>query len=362
MIDFYGTMRENAARVPSTRQLTAPLREVWNTETLSGSFHDQEDVPLLASAGRLFYVDSKANAVSFDVETQERVWTYPLGARLGAVHGRHLFLWAHSDELHVVDTMSGQLRAATFSFPAERIAVVGDLVLGHGKDHDRGGSRMWALDWKTGRRLWADYLPEKFTVAGCFCANEDVVIYSVASGSVRSKESKVVARCPATGEELWRTELAPLWGVASLIGERVVGCFDGQITALGTADGSVLWQTPGLPGYVYGDRFYCVDTNARYRVLDIKTGRVLHSFPLKSTSRLSIHGVGHSQVKLVAETHIFVRTPNDALLAFTRDKGEFVWGHKPTAPSMKTEVVSVGGRLYYLNGYQRLFCLEPNNA
>ena len=86
--------------------------------------------------------------------------------------------------------------------PAFLGAVLQAFVLGHGQDYDYGGERIWALNWKTGRRLWTEHISEDFEISGCFCASEDVVVYCIEKKSHEIVEARIIARHLDSGKKM----------------------------------------------------------------------------------------------------------------------------------------------------------------
>jgi outer membrane protein assembly factor BamB len=367
MTNPYGMVRENSRRAPSRCDLTAPLREAWNAPaSLGGRRHF---APTLAHDGTLLLIDKDAHAVALEAVSRKRIWAYPWTGRPQVLHQGRVFLWPPEHEVHVVDLRSGRPESVMFCNSCEDALAVGNYLVGWGSDYEYGGQRLWAIDWTSGQRLWTKHLPENVSIAGCPCANEDLLVYCQLDQRKdrTASEATLIACRLATGVEVWRRPESGLNGIAAIWNDRVLACLGMRVTALSLQDGSVLWERDGEEGYLYGERYYCLyycsETRLRkYAVLDALTGKQLFAWDLRARLPKSLQQGEPKGIRLVTETHVFIKSERNVLLAFTRDGGEYVWNHQPKGAYMEGEVVCFGGRLYYQNGSGRqLFCLEPKD-
>jgi outer membrane protein assembly factor BamB len=356
--DFYGTLRENAARAPRVPcHLAAPLREVWNGPTRFGG-HSSEPL-LLADAGRIFVADKDRHRIALDASTQARLWRSPWPSNAAFLHEGHLFHWVSGEDLQLVDLETGLPKRSIHAPRAAQALASGPILAACADDYDYGGERLYALDWTTGRRLWSEPLPRNHALEGVMTASEDVLVYGVVDRMASPSVSSIVARRLDSGRELWRKTGAAVSGIAAVHGDRIVGATGSQVWAFALHDGSLLWQADNAgAGYLYGDRFYAVGYGSRYTTFDVATGKGLRSWDLNARMPKTLQS-GGARVLLVSESHVFFSSERSMLLAFTRDSGEYVSSHFPKNAYQKSEAVCAGGRFYYQNGPQRLYCLEP---
>jgi outer membrane protein assembly factor BamB len=345
--------RENARRAPRfPLRFEAPLREAWSVKASLGS------VPVLAAEGRLFLRDA-TGVFAVDAANRERLWTYPWPARpLELLHQAHLFLVV-DHELHVVDIVTGRPRSSLPWSSRGPALAVGHVLLAHGPDHEYGGHQVLAVDWGSGRRLWTQRFPEGIEIEGPLSATEDVFVCEVKDRRGKVPSSAVVCRRLDTGAERWRRPDATLEWYAGIHADCVVGWVGNRLAALRLSDGEAVWESDGGRGYLYGDRYYCQDFSGRYRVIDMGNGKVRASWDLDARLPRSLQGSTPRSVLLVTETQVFLASERNSLLAFTRDTGEYVWSHQPKEASIGGTAACIDGRLYYQNGGNRLYCLEP---
>jgi outer membrane protein assembly factor BamB len=359
---FYGTLRENAARAPSVCRLTAPLREAWSAPFGSAPYPNNS--PFLAADGRLILLDALGHLVALDPASRNTLWRYPWrSAATAFLRDGHLCEWISDEDLHVIDPATGRPSRSIHAPRASQALSVGGLVVAVGNDYDYGMERLYALDWSTGRRLWSEHLPRTCSIAGPLSASEEVLLCTLVDGRTSPASESIVARRPDTGAELWRKPSASISGFAALHEDRVLVTVGGGVRAFAVRDGSLLWEAKDVGhGYLYGDRLYARASGGhRYVIVDARSGTLLRSFDLNARVPASFKDRGIGEVLLVSETHVFLTagSPRTALLAFTRDSAEFVWSHLPQQAQQRGEAACVDGRLYYQNGHQRLYCLEP---
>jgi outer membrane protein assembly factor BamB len=359
MSGCYGTLRENAARAPGTCHLEAPLREAWSSPILGS--RDEQAPALLAASGRLVLCGKDGRAQTVDAESRKALWSYPWPSSPAMlVHDGHLLDWISDHELHVVDLETGRTLRTIHAPRAVQALAAGPILVGTGTDDEYGGERLQALDWTTGRRLWTEPLPAKARLVGPMTASEELLLYTLVEGD--EAVSMLVGRRPDTGKELWRKPEAFVSGVASIHSDRVVGSTGYRSWAFALRDGSLLWENKaGWRGYLYGDRLYVRGDLGRYSIVDVRTGELVRGWDLRARMPRSLRDrIGLGDILLVSETHVFLGSQSGgALLSFTRDSGEYVGSHQPTKALLRGEAAGVDGRLYYQNGFQRLFCLEP---
>ena len=349
----HGTARENSARAPTPCALAPPFREAWTATPVYGP---------LAHDGLLFVNDSKDHPAALDAKTGKRVWTSPWLGGIALIHEGHLFLKLDPSEIHVVDPHSGRPEAVLHA-PHGNMAGIGRRLIGCVVDYEYDAIVTWALDWTTGERLWSVRERPAGAVSQHFCASERGFVYEIEDRSGASRNVKVlVARRIETGEELWRRRNAELQSVASIFEDRVVACVGDRAMALDLASGAVLWEVEGGAGYLYGDRYYVLKWSADgptwFCTIDVRTGKTLRRVDVRAKLPKTLKDAGLASLLLVTDTHVFAKSPKNALIVFDRESGEYAWQHHPSGAHIMGEVVCGDGCFYYRNGTERLFCLE----
>jgi outer membrane protein assembly factor BamB len=359
---IYGTLRENAARIPTVPcHLTAPLREVWNARAHIGAYG--HGAPLLAAGGRLFVTHKDRHLVALDAASQKRVWRsdWPISGS-AIVHDGHVFVWTSDDELQLLDLETGRPRRSMLAPPPSQAVASGPVLVACDRDYEYaqyGGERLYAVEWTTGRRLWSERLPPDHTVEGILTASDDVLVHGVMERAASNLASAIVARRLGTGAVLWRKPDVDISGIAAVHRDHIVGATGSRAWAFALRDGALQWENEDAGGgYLYGDRLYTVGYGSRYTILDVATGKSVRSWDLSARMPKSLQP-GGLRVLLVSETHVFFASERNMLLAFTRESGEYVSNHHPKGAYLKGEAVCVDGRFYYQNGPDRIYCLEP---
>lgn len=360
MTATYGMLRENARRTASPCTLAAPLREAWQAESQVLPNWRGSCPPVLVCDSLLFFTDKSGYTVALDVDSQKPIWRYPWTGDPWLIHEGRLYIKADEHELHAVELPTGKPMATIRCSRFDQLLAAGRHLIGHGADHEYGGQRTWVIDWTSGQRLWTEHLPESDLSVSAACATEDVLVYCIEDRTPSSSSATLVARRIRDFHELWRIPVASLTGFAAVDQDLVLGSFGGQITAINLETGAVAWQRPGGEIYVYGGRCYSLSRwTGKYEILDVVTGKAVKSYELWKGLPKNLQSERLSRIALVTETHVFIASEEASLVAFTRDDARYVWRHKPPAAQMPGEVVCAGGRLYYCNGLNRLFCLEP---
>jgi outer membrane protein assembly factor BamB len=357
----YGTLRENAARAPSVPcQLAAPLREAWSVPIWA--VHYTRSPPVLAAAGRLFVADTEGHMRALDPKTQQTLWRSPWRSHGTAfLHDGSLCEWISEEDLHVVDLASGRPSRSIHAPRGAQAIASGGIVVVQRTDHDYGSERLYAFDWRTGRRLWSEGFAEGSDVRGLMSASEELLLYTHCDSNKSPAVETIVARRPDTGALLWSKRDAAISGFAAIRdGRAVVTTYQG-VRAFAARDGALLWEAKDVvDGYLYGDRLYARGSGRiSYVIVDASSGKLIQSWDLNARLPKALKDRGVGAVLLVSETHVFLGSPNGTLLVFTRDSAEFVWSHTPKQASIRGEAACVDGRLYYENPPFRLTCLEP---
>jgi outer membrane protein assembly factor BamB len=109
--------------------------------------------------GRVYIGNVNGRVLALDRHTGEVAWVRVLGGFVyssAAVSRRTVYVGSYDHHLHALDAVTGKPR---WSFNAgERISgsasVIGDLVYVSTISRRPGGGRTYALDVRTGRRVW----------------------------------------------------------------------------------------------------------------------------------------------------------------------------------------------------------------
>ncbi len=350
----YGMVRGNSRRAPPACELALPLRDVWNANVpYSGKC---VFAPVLAHDDLVLVTGRERRTVALNAASQKRVWAHP--AALRVVHRGRAFLWPDDDGLLVVDAHSGRPERTMLCHPCEDALAVGEYLVGWGPDLEYGGQLLWALDWDSGQRLWTQYFGEDIKNSGWLCATEDVLVYCTYDRRKgATPEVDLVACHISTGVELWRRQSAWLDTGGAIWNDRILAQSGNGVVALSLQDGKQFWERECGAGYLCGDTYHCFQYG-EYVAFDAASGEQIVARNLEESLPKTLSGVRPSRIVLVTQTHIFAASDRNALLAFTRDGGEYAWHHHPKRADMAGEVVCSAGRLYYKNGFDRLYCLE----
>jgi hypothetical protein len=179
--------------------------------------------------------------------------------------------------------------------------------------------RLFALDARTGVRLWALALDDN---GPSVVATPDGVITSTESCTEYSVD-------PATGRTRWRRRLGPSLPTPPAVrGRRILTCLrheDGSyaFAALDTATGRTLWERPlaretvGSPVVAAGRIFLTLATREAV-CLDEGTGETLWERQVHATSAPCLHGGGLYVATLVRNRHELARLdPADGRVVWT---------------------------------------------
>ena len=172
--------------------------ERWASEVLfsdlSGASVGRSPVVML---GDIVVVPTGDTISALDVETGALLWTAP-----------HLSFLTAADHAGVIVGVEGG---------------------------DRPGAKLVALNAASGERLWSARGGASY--GGLLAVGDGIVV--VLNGS----RSEMVAYELATGNERWRGALSSRVEPQMVVGTLVVALWEGQLSVLSTADGSVTWST-----------------------------------------------------------------------------------------------------------------------
>jgi outer membrane protein assembly factor BamB len=354
----------NAARSPEPVRCAAPLSEAWHAEVASR--YRGVYPAVLAWDGRVFFVQRsgrESHLVALETATQRIGWRYPWAMQPRAIHDGAILAWVDDREAHLIDAETGRPRRTLACLRPDDAIVVGDRLFGCGEDDEYGGHRVYAIDLRSGRRLWSgalDVVVQRTTPT--LCASAEAVFYGTRDGAV-------VACDLETGRERWRWRDPTLGyegtngfvpyatrGAPALHDGGLLVAVGPRLVKLRAEDGALLWSVPGGAGGVYQGRYYLVDE--RYQILDGATGATIASWDLRARLPKTLSAsIDASSSIAVSDTHLFVGSREGRLFAFKRETGEYVSHHQPTSSSaIEGPITIVDGRLYYEN-LLVLYCL-----
>ncbi|HEX2092647.1 MAG TPA: PQQ-binding-like beta-propeller repeat protein, partial [Longimicrobiaceae bacterium] len=221
-----------------------------------------------------------------------------------------------SGTLYAVELATGRLR---WSHPVRGVGTVGGVVVRGGTVYL--GTPATALDLATGRVLWTARSAE-VPVGNPALAERGDVVYTAALFR-DGTEGSVSALGVADGRVLWRRALGKdevlnflerIWTAGDLV---VVPSLSGRVIALDAATGAERWRyapdAPRLGGItVDGERTYLALQNGQVVVLETRTGRPLARF---SDLELNLSGFSYAERPVRVGDRLVVAT-GAALLGF----------------------------------------------
>ncbi len=327
----------------SVQSLTAPLRESWSTSVKGRRLVATDSELLLAEGPR------EVN-VALSARSGKRLWTYPWGTAWPGP-GDTVLVALSEDEVHVVDAATGRPRRVLWcGWPR---GYAGDLVIGQLSCFH--AVYACGVDWESGRRLWRAPSPaaiHETAISG------DTLVAGLHNGSVLALDLR-------TGRERWRREW-PQWfdlqddrGRAHvlILGDDVIVGVPGHTLRLSLATGATAWHAERQFEVLHADRLYGCQ-GAEYFALDAATGRealrrTLDDIPEREGESFRCHAV--------SDTHAFLTSDRDALLALERDSGLPVWSHQDPGEPDVVACFARDGRLYY-RVETKVYCFESGDA
>lgn len=230
---------------------------------------------------------------------------------------------------------------------------------------DSGGI-VYAIDAKTGKRLWR----RSVTIQGKDGQVGGALAYSNGMLIINTSFSESMAVSAATGKIVWRIKLpAPAKGDAITIrdGKAFMLCMNSSLNVVDIQTGKILWTHSGIlsdVGYL-GSASVAIDDDAVYAVypsgeifaLLLENGSVLwdamvSKFSLTNTSETYVHPRACPVVK---GHHLYVVAANGQTLAFDTRTGEQVWS--ADCGSLQTPIVT-GNSIFICNANSELICLN----
>ena len=288
----------NLAHDPGHASAGEGLREVWRASIGTGSSYRRRITagPILAN-GTVFAADAFGTVSAFDAATGGRRWTRettPEKDDVGAVGAGLAFA-------------DGVLYAAT------------------------GMAEVLAMDPGTGEIRWRASVPAP-TRGGITVSAGRIFVPTV--------ENQLLALSTEDGRRLWTYRGTPVSAVPlglpapAIEGETVVAGFpSGELAALRTADGRVVWTESLSAGGQAARRGGLAELAGVAGLPVISDGRVVAvgqagtalMVDLRSGRRLWERDVGSARSPAVAGEWIFVVTPENQLVAMGRNDGRVRW-------------------------------------
>jgi outer membrane protein assembly factor BamB len=232
VVDGVVYVRDGAGRFHALD--AAAGQELW----LSATAYDSPTQPTVAD-GRVVFGTATGNVVALDAATGDELWnnsesTSGHPAHVPAIADGTVYLTADGAGVLAVDAETGDARwQADTESELLGTVVVADGIAYAGVTADGGPGHLWALDVRTGRRLWA--IDEPLFSPAVAAA----IAYS------GSPDGLVTARDARTGGELWRVQLPSLSRLVSVAATSVYVLTDETgVFALDASTGSQLWQQP----------------------------------------------------------------------------------------------------------------------
>ena len=186
-----------------------------------------------------------ANLYCLDAVTGKEVWKFAIQDQIRCtptVVGDRSFVAGCDSQFHIIDLTAGKEVAAV---PIEAPTGVTPAVLGDLVFFGTEAGTLFAVNWKEAKIAWK--LEDKGSsqpIRSAPAVQEGILI-------VGTRNRRVQALNPATGEELWtfaarqRIDSSPV-----IVGNRVfVGAADGRLYALDLKTGKELWQHQAAGGY-----------------------------------------------------------------------------------------------------------------
>lgn len=373
MSTVFSQQIRDAARGLSRVRLRPPLREAWAHKWK----HLMTDLPF-EDDDRIYFRDPSSiplAVVAVDKRSGKLAWRQSAVYRAEGMR-QHRLICVSLDGLQVVVPETGAIERSLSPGVISGLGFgsVGDLLICASFESDH--HVFSAIDFQSGKEVWRWQSGRDEFVTSHFAANHEAVCFGLRGGPV-------LALDPRTGRELWRGTVGDFkykdasdWdkpdvfrpcevqGVTVIHGDRVIfPVFSFGVVACSVKDGRRLWthrsNTPSAVA-LYDGRYYIL--GSELWVLDPSSGQVLMEKALHAPVSKR-EDIRPALALLVSDTHIFTGSREGYVLAFERDSGEFVWGHRPkvTGGIGKSTGTSFGAtdqHLYYYDMSFRVYCLE----
>lgn len=276
---------------------------------------------LAAGEDQVYAVLPTGRVLALEAEKGEPIWQYPTTEASSGV-GCGVARTASSSE--EVDKPVG----AVYGQPV----VEGDLLLIGSYD-----GNIYALDRKTGQRLWA--LGVGDSIIGGLTVADGVAYFGAADHNLYALD---LTERTFVWEKPFQTK-ERIWGAPTVSGERVyVGSMDRFVYAVERATGAEVWRTKvgaAIPGdvAVAEGRVFAGGVDGRLHVLDAETGALLWE-----TERLDGWIWGKP---LVVNGHVYVATLKGTLYGFEVAKGQPIWDLVTLVGSVRADLALYDGKI-----------------
>jgi outer membrane protein assembly factor BamB len=290
---LYGYNAQRTRYVPSAH-LRPPYRRMW----LFRGSSLIEFQPVLAK-GVLFALENNGTLVAINAPTGAIRWRRSVGA----------------------------LAASSPAWSGGRVYAVGNQAGSAGIASALPG-KLWCLDAKTGRVLWATRLGS---------ASESSPLITGGRVYLGTQNGSVYALRASDGRIVWRHQAAgPVKaGLAISQGRLYVGDYSGEMSSLRASDGSVIWRT-GTSGRSFGrsGTFYATPAIAFGRVYAGNTDGFIYSFAASNGQLAWSHATGGYVYSAPAVASlpgmrpaVFAGSYSGQFLALDARSGSVIWSY-----------------------------------
>jgi outer membrane protein assembly factor BamB len=307
---LYGYGAQRTRYMPNAH-VRPPYRRIWRFRGSSLI----EFQPVLAK-GLLFMLENNGIAVAINAQTGKIRWRRSVGA----------------------------LAASSPAWSGGRVYAIGNKA-GSAGIASAGPGKLWCLDAKTGRVIWA---------AGLGSASESSPLIAGGRVYLGSQDGTVYALRASDGRTIWRHQAsgAVKAGLALSQGRLYFGDYSGEMTALRASNGSVIWRT-GTSGRSFGrsGTFYATPAIAFGRVYAGNTDGFIYSFASSNGQLAWSHATGgyvYSAPAVAAlpgmRPAIFAGSYSGQFLALDARSGSVIWSYSAGgtisgAPSLIGDIV-----------------------
>ncbi|MDR2067633.1 MAG: PQQ-binding-like beta-propeller repeat protein [Holosporaceae bacterium] len=234
---------------------------------------------------------------------------------------------------------------------------------------DAGGI-VYALDRKTGERLWR----MSTTIIGKDGQIGGAIAYDNGRLIVTSSFSECFALDAKSGEILWRIKLPAACkgdGITVSSGKAFISCSNSSLQAVDVNSGKILWSHSGMvsdatyignsgAAVVDGVVYLTYPSGEVYALLE-ETGAVIwdammSKFSLTNVSRAFAHP---RACPIVKDGIVYISAANAQTSAFDVKTGKPIW--KSDFGSVQTPIVS-GNSIFIFNARSELVCLNKENG
>lgn len=328
---------------------------LWAADSITGNTHEFCS-PVVVN-GVVYHVsDLQSTVFALDAVTGELIWSYYVNDHVDdAVTWYDGMIFVAADSAFCLDALTGEriwaYKPSTSSFKMNGTPAVGEGVAYFSYAPDWSSMDIYALDAFSGEEIWCSQLPSYST--GCVTLHGNRLYVPTYNGDLYALDT-------ADGSILWSNgeSVSGYWDSSPVVVDDVIYIcgFDGIARGINCNTGTTIWSTPvsswyiaATPAFANG-RLFFADQVDSFHCLESDYGSQVWSVP----------GVQHGSPG-IADGVVFFGEGADRQLgdirALSADTGEEIWSYPTDGAEIYSSPAITDGIVYIAGMDWKLYAI-----